>query len=115
MNMEAWVPGDPVLDLWMLVGRVVVADQMQRLALRRFTVDLAQEVEPLDMTMALLAARDDRAVEGIQFPNALDRGVAHPGHRRQRAGTPLRRTFRFGLRGQAHDLRRVDLGLAPAA
>ena len=56
MNMEAWVLGDPRLDLRMLVGRVVVADQMQRLALRRFTVDLAQEVEPLDMAMALLAA-----------------------------------------------------------
>jgi hypothetical protein len=45
MDMESWVLGEPLLDLRMLVGGVVVADQMQRLVRRRFPVDLAQEVE----------------------------------------------------------------------
>ena len=65
MHMEPRVRGQPLLDLRMLVRGVVVADQMKGLVLRRFPVDLAQEIKPLAMTMALLAARDDRAVEGI--------------------------------------------------
>src|SRR6185437_16398331 len=54
-------------------------------------------------------------LQASRRPNALDRGVAHAGHRRQRPGAPLGRTFRLGLRGQTHDLGWVDLGLASAA
>ena len=68
MHMEPRVLGQPLLDLRMLMRGVVVADQMKGLILRRFTIDLAQENEPLDMPMALLAARDDygqnKIVEG---------------------------------------------------
>ena len=91
------------------MGRVVVADQMQRLALRRFTVDLAQEVEPLDMAMALLAARDNRAVEGIHRGKQRGGAVAlvvvrHGG------GTPLLQR-QSGLRS----IKRLDLALLVAA
>ena len=59
MNMEARGFGQPLFDLRMLVGGVVVADQMKRLVTRCFPVDLAQEEEPFGVAMALLAARDD--------------------------------------------------------
>ena len=179
--------------------RVVIADQMKRLVLRRFTVNLSQEVEPLDMAVALRATGNDCAVEhahrskqgsgavalvvmrhrgcaallhrqtrlravkrlylalliaaqhqgvlgrgriqandvfelldelGIArhlellcsvrlqaalFPNALYGGVAHTSHRRQRAGAPLGRRFGLSLRGEAHDLHRIDRGFAPTA
>src|SRR5207247_18651 len=65
MHMEPRVLGQPLLDLRMLVRGVVIADQMKGLVVRCFTVDLAQEIKPLGMTMARLAARDDGAVEGI--------------------------------------------------
>ena len=39
----------------MLVRGVVVGDQVQRLVLRGLAVDLAQELQPLDMGVVLLA------------------------------------------------------------
>ena len=66
MNMEARVLCDPLRDLRMLVRRIVIADQMKRHVWRRFTVDLAQEVEPLDRAVALRATKDDCAVEQAQ-------------------------------------------------
>jgi len=61
-----------------------------------------------------LKALDPVRLQAARFPEALNRGVAHARHR-QRPRTPLRRSFRLGLRRQPHDLRRVDLGLAPTA
>ena len=48
MNMDARVPGQPLLDLRMFVRRVVVADQVQRFVLRGFAIDPTQEEQPLD-------------------------------------------------------------------
>ena len=42
----------------MLVRRLVVADQMQGFVLGRFTVDLAQKVEPFGMPVTLSTAGD---------------------------------------------------------
>ena len=56
MNSEPGMLGKPRLDLRMLVGRIVITDQMKRHVWRHLTVDLAQEVEPLDMAVALRAA-----------------------------------------------------------
>ena len=53
---------DPLRDLRVLVRRVVIADQMKRQVLRRFTVNLSQEVEPLEMAVALRATGNDCAV-----------------------------------------------------
>ena len=41
--------GQPLLHGRMLVGGVVVGDQVQRLVLGRLAVDLTQELQPLDM------------------------------------------------------------------
>ena len=65
MNMEARMFGEPLFNVRMLVGRLVVADQMQRLVLRGLPIDLTQEREPLDMPMTLLATRDDGTVKRI--------------------------------------------------
>ena len=59
MNMKARMLGEPLLNVRMLVGSVVVADQMQCLVLRVLPIDLTQERKPLDMSMTLLATRDD--------------------------------------------------------
>ena len=53
----------PLLDLGVLVRRVVVADEMKRLVLRGFAVDLTQEVEPLNMAVTLRAAGDHRTIK----------------------------------------------------
>jgi hypothetical protein len=45
----------PCLHVRMLVRGVVVADQVQCLALGRFAIDLAQKAQPLGVAMALLA------------------------------------------------------------
>ncbi len=57
MHVESRMFLEPLLDVRVLVGRVVIADQMQRFVLGRFPVNLAQEIEPLDVAVTLLAAR----------------------------------------------------------
>jgi len=50
----------------MLMGGVVVANQMQCFVLGGFPIDLAQEGEPFVMTVTMVAASNDRAVERVQ-------------------------------------------------
>jgi hypothetical protein len=92
----------------MLLGGIVVVDQVQFRFLWRFPIDLTQEVQPLGMAVPLHAARDDGAVER-----------AHCRKQRGRA-MPLvivdhRRAFRCGLRGQSHNLGGIDAPFASAA
>src|SRR5690606_20546275 len=47
--------GQPLLHGGMFVRRIVVGNQMQRLVLGRLAINLAQELQPLGMRMALLA------------------------------------------------------------
>ena len=47
----------------MLVRGVVVGDQMQRLALGRFALDLLEEFQPLNMGVLWLALTDVLAIE----------------------------------------------------
>ena len=95
---------------------LLVATQHQRVLGRGHvqTDDVFELLDELGIAR-YLEALDPVRLQAARLPNALDRGVAHPSHRRQRARAPLGRTLRLGLRGQAHDLGRVDLGLAPAA
>ena len=88
VNGEAWMLCQPLLHLRMLVRGMVVADQMQRLLLRCLAVDVAQKGEPLVMPVALLAARDDRPIQGIESSKLRRR----PGPLvivRHRGGAPL--------------------------
>ena len=50
MHMEARMFLEPLPDLGMLMGGVVVANQMQCFALRGFPINLAQEGEPFQVS-----------------------------------------------------------------
>jgi hypothetical protein len=57
--MEPWMFGHPVLDVGMLVGRVVIDDQMHRQGFVGLPVELAQELEELIMAMFRQALAND--------------------------------------------------------
>jgi len=51
MDMKAWVLGQPSLDLWVLVGCVVIHDQVQFLGLWRLAINHLEKLQPLLMPM----------------------------------------------------------------
>ena len=56
MDHEVGPFRQPGSDNGMLVGSVIVDDQMNRQALRGFPINLLEEPQPFDMGMALLSA-----------------------------------------------------------
>ena len=66
MHLEARVLVQPRPHLGVLVRGVVVGDQMQGLALGRLAIDLTQELQPLTVSVALLALADDLAIEHVE-------------------------------------------------
>jgi hypothetical protein len=66
MHGEPRMFHEPLLDLRVLVGGIVIADQMQLFAFGRLTLNLAQEVEPLAVTVVLITTGDDRTIKGIE-------------------------------------------------
>ena len=66
VHVPAWSLREPRSHLRVLVGGIVVADQMQFFALARLALNLAQEVEPFAVTVVLITAGDDRTIEGIE-------------------------------------------------
>ena len=66
MQVEARMLLQPGHYLGMLVRCVIVADQMQLLALGCLPVDLAQKLQPLDVAMTCLALADDCPIEDVQ-------------------------------------------------
>src|SRR5258707_8638390 len=66
MHVKSRVPGQPRLHLGVLMGGVVVRDQMKLLVLRRASIDLPQEAQPLLMTMLCLALANDTSIEDVQ-------------------------------------------------
>jgi hypothetical protein len=55
------MPLQPVAHLFVLVGRVVVHNQMELQVCGRFPADLFQKAPPLDMGVARLGPRQDFA------------------------------------------------------
>ena len=66
MHVEAGMLGQPSFDCGMLVGGVVVSDQVQVEAVGRAAVDEPQEFEPFLVTMALHAFADHFAGGDIE-------------------------------------------------
>src|SRR3954471_16061284 len=60
---EAGVAGEPSQHLWLLVGGVVVEDDVDDLANRDLCLDGIEEADELLMPVALHAASEDGAVE----------------------------------------------------
>ena len=66
MEDEALVPVEPGADLGMLVGGVVVEDDVDHLAGRHLGLDRVQEAHELLMAVALHVAADDGPVEDVE-------------------------------------------------
>ena len=59
VEMEPWMALQPCLDLGVLVGRVVVDDEMDVPVLWGLAIDLVEEADELLMPVALYALADD--------------------------------------------------------
>src|SRR6185312_15148800 len=66
MDVETWMFLQPLLHGGMLVGGIVVTDQMQGFVFGRFPINLAQKRQPLAVPMMWLTAGNDFAVQNIQ-------------------------------------------------
>ena len=72
----AGMTGEPLADLFMLVGAVVVEDDMDHLAGGDVAFDHVQEAQEFLMPMALHVAADDGAVEHVEGGKQGRRAVA---------------------------------------
>ena len=66
VHLEAWVPPQPRRDLGVLMGCVVILNEVDVDILWRFAVDLLQKTQPFDVGMALLGARDQAPLKGVE-------------------------------------------------
>lgn len=66
MNMKTWMIRQPSLHCGMLVGGVVIGDQMELEVLGRFFIDLLEKGQPLLMPVLTLDAADQFPLEVIQ-------------------------------------------------
>jgi hypothetical protein len=107
VHVNAWRLGKPLLHYRMLVGRVVVGDQVKRLALGRFAINLSQELQPLGVP--ILALTDDLAVQIVQRGKQRGRAVALVVVRHRLGATLLQRQARLRA------IQRLDLALLVAA
>jgi hypothetical protein len=71
MEVPARPHGEPGLDLGMLVGGVVVEDDVDREVGRYGLVDRAQEAEELLVPVPRAALREDGAVEQVEGANRV--------------------------------------------
>jgi len=62
----AGMAGEPLTDLFMLVGAVVVENDMDHLARRDVALDHVQEAKELLVPMALHVAADNGTVEHVE-------------------------------------------------
>ena len=63
--MKPGMRSEPSLHFRMFVGGIVVNDQVEFFVRRCHLVDDAEELEPLLMTMPIIAHADHSAIEGI--------------------------------------------------
>ncbi|MCY1298284.1 hypothetical protein D9M70_477640 [compost metagenome] len=65
MHVKSWVFGEPRLHIGVLVGCIVVSDQMELAVLGRTSINLPQEAQPLLVSMLCHALTNDTSVEGV--------------------------------------------------
>ncbi len=66
MHLETLVFREPTLHAWMFVGRIVVADDVDLFFRVDRLIDQAQKLQPLLMSMALLAQTIDFTGRGVE-------------------------------------------------
>src|SRR5688500_19922280 len=74
--MEAWMTLQPCLHFGMLMGGVVVTDEVQFQVGRSFGVDVRQEAQELLMPVAWQTGANDLAIECAQRREQRRRAVA---------------------------------------
>lgn len=65
------MPAEPALHPGMLVGGAVIADDLDLLFGWHGFIDQAQKLQPLVMTMPLLAQTTDLAGSGVECANSV--------------------------------------------
>ena len=63
MQVKAWISPQPLLDLGVFGGSIIVEDQMQIQPGRKFSVQASEELQKLLMTVSLHAVADDSAFQ----------------------------------------------------
>src|SRR3989304_3306405 len=94
--MEPWMSSEPGFYPRMLVGSVIVHDQMQVEFGRRLGIDLLEETDELLMPMARQAVPDHLAIEHAQGGKQGGRAVAFVVVRHGSATAFLQRKARLG-------------------
>ena len=120
MEHPAGVPRQPLAHLWMLVGRIVVDDGVDRLFHGDLRLDRIEEADELLVAMVLHVAANDSAIEDVE--GCEQRGgavtfvvVGHrPGtarlHRQPRLGTVERLDLAFLVDRENHRMGgRIDV------
>lgn len=77
MHVEAFMFFQPRFHFWMLVGGVVVDDQVQLKVLGRFSIDLFERFQPLLMRMLIFNTADQASLEIVQSREQRDGAMAY--------------------------------------
>jgi len=96
VQMKARVPGQPALYFGMLMGGVVIANQVELPVRRDGLIDQTEKFEPFLVAMLLLAQAKDFAVGRIQRGKQSGGAVAFVIMRHGRAAPALQRQTRLG-------------------
>jgi hypothetical protein len=76
MQFEAWMTRQPAFNDRMLMGGVIIQDDVDALAQRNFAVDLLEKFQPLVVAVFLGGVSDDFALQVIQRGEESDGAVA---------------------------------------
>ena len=105
MERPAWMAAEPLDDLGVLVGGVVVQDGVDELAGRNVALDGVEEADELLVTVLLHAAPDHRPIQDVEGGEQGGRTVAFVVMGQGPAFARLERQARLGA------VQRLDLGL----
>jgi len=76
VGMESRIPLEPGFDLFVLMGGVIVADDMDVLSLGNIAADEVEKANPFLVAMLFHAGADDLAAEGIHCGEQRGRAIA---------------------------------------
>lgn len=90
------MPCQPGADLRLLMRRVVIENDVNRLVFRQFGLNGVEEADELLMAVTLLVAADHRSVENIEGGKQGGGAVAFIIVRHRATASPLERQARLG-------------------
>jgi len=77
VHVKPFVSREPTLHFVMLVGSIIVGDEMNFQVGGNALINQAKELQPLSMAMPFLARADDRSVKGVQRGKERCRSMAY--------------------------------------